>query len=120
MYILTNGTNVLLETDGVIEYRNGAWYSEKLGICDPNKEFSLTIKEDIPLSITPRQARLALLQATLLNEVELLLANDKAMQIWWEYSLDIQRNHPHIVAMGATLGITELQLDELFILGATL
>ena len=74
----------------------------------------------VPQTVSPRQARLALLQATLLDEVELLLANDKAMQIWWEYSLDIQRNHEYITTMGTALGLTELQLDDLFILGATL
>lgn len=65
--------------------------------------------------ITPRQARLALLNATLLDEVEALLANDRAMQIWWEYSLDIQRNHEHIVKIGGALRLSEVQLDELFI-----
>lgn len=74
----------------------------------------------IPKEVTPRQARLALLQATLLDEVELLLVNDKAMQIWWEYSLDIKRDHPHIIAMGTALGMTEAQLDELFILAGSL
>jgi len=75
---------------------------------------------EVPQMLTPRQARLALLAVGLLDEVETLLANDKAMQIWWEYSLDIQRNHEHIVVMGAALGLTELQLDNLFIEGAKL
>ena len=78
-------------------------------------------KDELKVKVlTPRQARLALLNATLLDEVEALLANDKAMQIWWEYSLDIQRNHEHIAAMGSALGLSEVQLDELFIEGAKL
>lgn len=75
---------------------------------------------EVPQSVTPRQARLALLQATLLDEVELLLANDKAMKIWWEYSLDIERNHEYIVMMGMALGLTATQLDDLFVLATTL
>lgn len=78
------------------------------------------ISKEIPQSVTPRQARLALLQATLLDEVELLLANDKAMQIWWEYSLEIERNHTYIEAMATALGLTTTQLDDLFILANTL
>lgn len=74
----------------------------------------------VPQMLTPRQARLALLNAGLLDEVETLLANDRAMQIWWEYSLDIQRNHEHVVAIGSALELTETQLDELFIEGAKL
>jgi len=75
---------------------------------------------EVPQSITPRQARLALLQVGLLDDVEALLALDKAMQIWWEYSLEVDRNNPHIVNAGLALGMTAQQLDELFVLGATL
>jgi len=75
---------------------------------------------EVPKILTPRQARLALLAVGLLDEVDTLLAGNKAMQIWWEYSLDIQRNHEHIVTMGGALGLTETQLDDLFIEGAKL
>lgn len=81
---------------------------------------ALSLLPQVPQEVTPRQARLALLQATLLDEVELLLVNDKAMQIWWEYSLDIKRDHPHIIAMGTALRMTEQQLDDLFILAGSL
>lgn len=65
--------------------------------------------------ITPRQARLALLGVGLLDEVETLLAGNKAMQIWWEYSLDIQRNHEMIIAMATQLGMSEEDMDNFFI-----
>jgi len=74
----------------------------------------------VPQMLTPRQARLALLAVGLLDEVDTLLDGTKAMQIWWEYSLDIQRNHEHIVTIGGALGLTETQLDDLFIEGAKL
>jgi len=75
---------------------------------------------EVPKMLTPRQARLALLAVGLLDEVDTLLADNKAMQIWWEYSLDIQRNHEHIVTMASAFGLTETQLDDLFIEGAKL
>jgi len=75
---------------------------------------------EVPQMLTPRQARLALIAVGLLDEVDTLLAGNKAMQIWWEYSLDIQRNHEHIVTMGGALGLAETQLDDLFIEGAKL
>ena len=74
----------------------------------------------IPQTITPRQARLALLQATLLDEVEAMVATDKAMSIWWEYSLEIERNSDHIIHAGLALGLSEEQLDNLFIEGSKL
>ena len=70
--------------------------------------------------ITPRQARLALHRAGLLDEVAAMLAVDKEMEIWWEYSLDIQRNHEMVVALGTQLGLTEAQLDQLFVDGSKL
>lgn len=77
-------------------------------------------KATVPQTITPRQFRLALLQATLLDEVELMANADKAMSIWFEYSLDIRRDSEFIVSGATSLGLTERQIDELFILGATL
>jgi|SRR3990172_10186459 len=109
-------------TDEFVVMENGAWRVLNAGeITAVDVEYDLLYKDSlVPKVITPRQARLALLQATLLDEVELLLANDKAMQIWWEYSLDIQREHGHIIAMGTALGLTDVQLDDLFILASSL
>ena len=70
--------------------------------------------------ITPRQARLALHKAGLLDEVTTMLAADKEMEIWWEYSLDIQRDHEMVITLGTQLGLTEAQLDQLFIDGSKL
>ena len=65
--------------------------------------------------ITPRQLRLQLLSATLLDEVEALCVVDKAMSIWFEYSLDFQRNHPMVEAMAVQLGLTQDDMDTFFI-----
>ena len=65
--------------------------------------------------ITPRQLRLQLLSATLLDEVEALCITNREMQIWFEYSLDFQRNHPMVEAMAVQLGLTQDDLDTMFI-----
>ena len=74
----------------------------------------------VPKTITPRQVRLVLLGAGLLDDIEVLLATDKAMQIWWEYSLEVDRDNAHIVTAGTALGLTEKQIDDLFIKGSKL
>ena len=74
----------------------------------------------VPKTITPRQARLVLLGATLLDEVEAMVATDRAMSIWFEYSLDVDRDNVHVVTAGTALGLTELQLDEMFIAASKL
>lgn len=75
----------------------------------------------VPDSVTPRQIRLALnasgLRATVDNAVK---AGSQGLKDWWEYSLDIERNHALINGMAAQLGITDQQLDDLFRLAATL
>lgn len=72
-------------------------------------------KSKVPTQITPRQLRLQLLALGLLDEVEALTQSDRAMQIWFEYSLDFQRSHPMIEAMGLQLGMSEADMDTFFI-----
>ena len=82
-------------------------------------------KENVPLHIgeklfavniiSARQARLVLLNHELLDDIELLLANDKALQIWWEYSIEIERDNHYLVQAASQLGITDEQLDAMFL-----
>jgi len=79
----------------------------------------------LPPSITPRQARLALLGAGLLDTVEGAFAQlpdkqRKAAQIEWQYASAIERNSPLVSQFGPLLGLTEAQIDELFVSGAQL
>ena len=72
-----------------------------------------------------RQYRLALLQAGLLSVVSAAIESlpspqKEAAQIEWEYSQEVQRHHRLVPLMGAALGLSEEQIDQLFILGATL
>ena len=74
----------------------------------------------IPQSVTPRQARLALLQAGLLSQVDDALASldapeREAAQIEWEYATTIERGSAWIANLGAALGLSELDIDELFV-----
>ena len=69
----------------------------------------------VPTQITPRQLRLQLLTVDLLDDVEALCATDRAMSIWFEYSLDFQRTHPMIEAMAVQLGLTQDDMDTFFI-----
>ena len=75
----------------------------------------------VPQSVTPRQARLALLNAGLLTQVEAAIAaGNAADKITWEYALEIRRTDSMIINIGAALGLTEAQIDDLFRTAATL
>ncbi len=75
----------------------------------------------VPQSVGPYQARAALLAADLLDDVEALIADpetDRAIKIAWEYASEFKRESPFIEQMAGALGLTEQQVDELFIAAA--
>ena len=79
----------------------------------------------IPSRVSMRQARLALLSAGLLSQVnaaiDALPSPDKeAAQIQWEYSQEVNRNEPLVTHLANALNLTEAQLDDLFLKASTL
>ena len=79
----------------------------------------------VPAEVTMRQARLALLQAGKLASVNAAVAAmpgvaGDAARIEWEFSSTVERHRPLVEALGASLGTTAEQLDDLFRTAATL
>jgi hypothetical protein len=77
-----------------------------------------------PKSVTMRQARLALLEAGLLDNVQDIIAgmqgsNGAAARIEWEYSSNMVRSQPLITAMAAALKLTDADVDALFLSAST-
>lgn len=71
--------------------------------------------------MTIRQAKLALLQASLLDDVDLAVSQaDRATQIEWEYATEVNRTWPTLGVLQVALGLTDSQIDDLFILASTL
>ena len=122
---LLNGTMSVPKADGNSEYELiKQWLSEG---NTPDAEFTdeelLQQLEDAkPKVVTMRQARLALLQSGLLTAVETAIVNgtDEAMKIEWEYATEVRRDWASLIALTTELGLTSLQLDDLFILADTL
>lgn len=74
-----------------------------------------------PSSVTPRQIRQALTRAGLRDVVEAgVAAGDQDTKDWWEFSTEFLRDHPEVIAMGIALGKTDLEVDAIFKLAATL
>lgn len=73
------------------------------------------------ISSSMRQARLALKQQGLLATVQSNIdALPEESQIEWEYAARVERKSPLVASLGAALGLTETQLDDLFKLAITL
>lgn len=65
--------------------------------------------------VTPRQARLMLRSAGLLNGIKQMINSmDEEAQIEWEYATTFKRTHPLLVAVAAQAGLTDDQLDTMF------
>ena len=79
----------------------------------------------VPNQVTMRQARIALLNAGLLDTTNAAIAGmlgpagDKA-RIEWEFSQVVMRDWTLVAALMPTLGLTSAQVDQLFITAATL
>lgn len=71
--------------------------------------------------VTMRQARLALLKAGLLDKVQAAISGivdsteRTAAQIEWEYATVVKRDSPLIEAVAVQAGLTETQIDQMFI-----
>lgn len=108
----TESVNPIFEAD-----TEAACYAEaaRLGIYAPV----------VPEMISMRQARLALLGAGLLANVDAAMAAmtgeaGEAARIEWGYSTTVERHQSLVLAMSAALGLTDAQVDALFVLAATL
>jgi len=75
----------------------------------------------VPQSVTPRQARLALLGAGLLDKVTAAVtAIGGPTLITWEYASAFDRQDPLILQLGSSLNMTPAQIDQLFVTASTL
>lgn len=78
-----------------------------------------------PQVVTMRQARLALLGAGLLDDVDAAINSlpspqKEAARIEWEYATEVRRASGLVPMMGAALGLDDAALDALFIEAAAL
>lgn len=77
----------------------------------------------IPVSVTPRQVRLLLLQQGLLSQVEAMIAaSDQATKITWEFASEFRRDDPLLLALAASpqLNLSPEQIDQFFIAASEL
>lgn len=74
----------------------------------------------VPAAVTMRQARLALLGAGLLDDIDAAInalpsPQKEAARIEWEYSAEVQRHNGFVSVLAPLLGLTDAQTDALFV-----
>src|SRR5690606_12135578 len=86
----------------------------------PELQPEIPTEPSIPSVVTMAQAKLALLYAGLYEQVEQALADlpepqKTAALIEWNHRQTLERDHPLVAQVAAALGLTEQQLDDLFV-----
>ena len=109
-----------VEDNSTIE-RFGFTRADFPGAVAPELPAYVPPPSDVPQVVTMRQARLALLGAGLLEQVNTAVANmpgaeGDSARIEWEYAHEVRRDSPLVAALPATFGWTSAQLDDLFVL----
>lgn len=87
-----------------------------------NPEPPQALPAPVPREVTMRQARLALLASSLLDDVEAAVdaTGDPAARIEWDYAATVERASPFTQQLAAALGLSDSALDELFTQAAAL
>lgn len=85
------------------------------------EELEAERKALIPASVSPRQIRQALTRFNVRTQVEAAVAaGDQDLKDWWEFATVVERNHPMVVGMATALGISEQELDAIFLAAGAL
>ena len=75
----------------------------------------------VPQRVTPYQARMALLNAGLLDQVTAAVNQaGGAAVVAWEYATTVERQSPFIASISASLNLTSEQVDALFVAAAAI
>ena len=79
------------------------------------REDEMRARNPVPQQVTMRQARLALLSAGLLDDVEMVIAAaGRAAQLEWEYAAVVDRSNPAVAVVQQQESLTDAQIDDLF------
>ena len=92
------------------EYPQDGWYW--FDTFDEALRFFAGLKSSD--SITMRQARLYLLNAKLLSQVDSIVSQNEAWKIEWEYATDVVKNSPLVVALANQLDLSAEAIDTMF------
>lgn len=125
MYAITENDSVRRLSDGAIipiDEGNRDYVAYLEWIADGNEPAPYVAPPPaVPQQVSPYQARMALHAAGLLDDVEALMADatiTRAAKIAWEYATTWQRDSQFIAELAPALGLSEAQIDDLFIAAA--
>lgn len=109
-FVYTPTFTLTKETKGEFTYPIDGWYWFET--IEEALQFFAGLKSSD--SITMRQARLYLLNAKLLSQVDNIVSQNEAWKIEWEYATDVVKNSPLVVALANQLDLSAEAIDTMF------
>lgn len=137
-YAQINASNIVTgvaDLAGVVDEPHmvpiGGMHIELIGQhCDRSGEVvvftPVPVVPAVPVSVSMRQAKRALLAAGLLDLADQAIAGiaddteRRAAQIDWTSATDVRRDWPLVASIAQALGLTDQQIDQLFVAASQL
>lgn len=116
--------NDALYLDFVLTNAVASWCRQYTPVAAPPETPPVVIN-GVPQTVTKKQAKKALAAAGLLSAVETALANATGTEgafarIEWADSITFNRNNAVLLSLAGALGMSDAQLDALFVAAATM
>lgn len=108
--VFSPSVTLKVEDKDLYTYPQDGWYW--FDTFDDALQFFAGLKSSD--SITMRQARLYLLGAGLLSQVESIVSQNEAWKIEWEYATDVVKNSQLVVTLSNQLGLSSEAIDVMF------
>ena len=109
-YVYSPIVTLKAEDKDTYEYPQDGWYW--FDTFDEALQFFVGLKSSD--SITMRQARLYLLGAGLLSQVDSIVSQNEAWKIEWEYATDVVKNSQLVITLSNQLGLSSEAIDVMF------
>lgn len=112
--------------DGSLVGIGWAWSAEGGFVAPAAPEVPVISVPAVPVSVSMRQAKRALLAAGLLDLADQAIAGiaddteRRAAQIDWTSATDVRRDWPLVASIAQALGLTDQQIDQLFVAASQL
>ena len=113
----------IVDTEDLHEYFDGKHFHKLEEYCKKQsiaKYIEPEVIKYIPSSITMRQARLYLYSVDKLEDVETMVETRKDWQIEWEYTSEVERSSLLISTIKDKLGLSDIEVDDIFIAASKL
>ena len=113
----------IVDTEDLHEYFDGKGFHKLEEYCKKqsiSKYIEKEVIKYVPSSITMRQARLYLYSVDKLEDIEAMAETRKDWQIEWEYTSEVERSSLLISTIKDRLGLSDTEVDDIFIAASKL